>query len=104
VADDQVLLHRLGPKLFASCPPPLCGKLEIRGLGIATIEPAPLRAELKLLADLDGRAVEVRYPQQDDYETILGVRVPRISLDPFEASAPLKIALILGGAFERSSS
>jgi HPr kinase/phosphorylase len=99
VADDQVILQRSGDTLVASCPPALAGMLEVRGLGIATIEAAAETAVLKLIADLDGKAGDSGSIELE-YETLLGVRVLRISLDPFEPTAPLKVALILGGSLQ----
>ncbi len=101
IADDQVYIKILDSKLVASCPPSLSGKLEVRGIGIANVASCP-SAELKLVADLDGKAGRERFPAAHDLETILGVPVLRISLDPFEVSAPLKLALLLRGAFSRS--
>ncbi|WP_235829885.1 HPr kinase/phosphorylase [Frigidibacter oleivorans] len=45
VADDRVDLHREGDRLIASCPEPLRGRIEARGVGLLAAEaygPAPV--------------------------------------------------------------
>ncbi len=52
VADDQTILNSHDGKLLASCPPPLRGLIEARGVGI--LNAASLdQAEVTLCADLD---------------------------------------------------
>ena len=51
VADDRVALDRRGDALFATCPPPLRGLIEARGLGILRADPVP-EARVVLIADL----------------------------------------------------
>lgn len=51
VADDRVDLARRGDALFATCPVPLRGLIEARGLGILHADPVP-EAEVVLIADL----------------------------------------------------
>src|SRR5258708_6436217 len=91
IADDQTRLQRREDALIASAPPEIKGLLEIRGLGIvsvATAEEAPvaLAVELVAAAELD------RMPEPDSAE-FLGIRVRRIKLAPFEASAVAKLHL-----------
>ncbi|MGA7324392.1 MAG: aldolase [Rhodomicrobium sp.] len=99
VADDQVILRRQDERLTASCPMPLTGKIEVRGLGIANLPNVCLEADLKLVVSLDRQVHNPRFPEHEDWETILGLPVPRITLDPFELSAPMKLALAIGGFF-----
>jgi HPr kinase/phosphorylase len=51
VADDRVELDRRGDALFATCPLPLRGLIEARGLGILRADPLP-EAQVILIADL----------------------------------------------------
>lgn len=51
VADDRVELDRRGDALIATCPLPLRGLIEARGLGILRADPAP-EAQVILIADL----------------------------------------------------
>ena len=94
VADDQVLLRRAGERIIASCPAALSGRIEVRGIGIVD-QPASPEAELKLLVDLDGAGDMPRFPVAKVWETILDRPILRVALDPFEASAPIKLALAL---------
>jgi HPr kinase/phosphorylase len=91
VADDQVELRRVGPRVVAEAPPPLAGLIEIRGVGILRVEAVP-RAPLVLIADLVGGDEVERLPAPR-YETLLGVALPLLALAPFEASAAAKLGL-----------
>jgi serine kinase of HPr protein (carbohydrate metabolism regulator) len=102
VADDQVILRRSGERITASCPPALAGKIEVRGAGIAELGYWAGETELKLIADLDSAAGQVRYPESRQWELMLGLPVERIALDPFEISAPIKLALVLQELFAKS--
>jgi HPr kinase/phosphorylase len=102
VADDQVILRRNGERITASCPSALAGKIEVRGAGIAELGCRAGETELKLIADLDSAAGQVRYPESRQWELILGLPVERIDLDPFEISAPIKLALVLQELFAKS--
>jgi RNase adaptor protein for sRNA GlmZ degradation len=94
VADDQVELAAHAGGLMARVPPTIAGLIEVRGLGIRAL-PYAASAELALLVDLVAAAVVERMPEPA-VERIDGRDVPRLSLDPFEASAPLKLLLALG--------
>ena len=52
VADDQTIVTLEGARLVASCPPPLRGRIEARGLGLLNA-PVIERADIVLCADLD---------------------------------------------------
>ncbi|MGO9543817.1 MAG: HPr kinase/phosphorylase [Rhodomicrobium sp.] len=100
IADDQVILRRSGERIFASCPPTLLGKIEVRGAGIAQLPMPAEGACLTLIADLGRSCDYPRFPEHDRWETVLGLPVRRILLDPLEMSAPIKLALVLHNAFE----
>lgn len=92
VADDQTLLRRVGDRVIAAAPPTISGLIEIRGIGIVTVE-ATDAAPLFLIADLVPLGAVERMPERT-FETILGVPVPLIALTPFEASAAAKLRLL----------
>lgn len=96
VADDQVLVTLSNGRLVLGCPETIKGLLEVRGLGIVAV-PAADTAELALLVDLVAADKVERLPDPDSHEELLGVRVRRLALYPFEASAPLKLLLALQG-------
>jgi HPr kinase/phosphorylase len=93
VADDQVQLTRVGDRLIVRAPDTIKGKLEVRGLGIIK-RPAIDAATVCLLVDLVAPSGVPRLPDER-FETVLGVQIPVLALNPFEASAPLKLALAL---------
>lgn len=91
VADDQVLLEASPPALFASPPEAIAGKLEIRGVDIVDV-PYVKRAAVRLIVDFAAFEDVPRLPADPPVrEDILGISLPRITLDPGQASAPLKI-------------
>lgn len=96
VADDQVSLVERKGRVLASAPAALAGRLEVRGIGIVTLD-AAAEAPVALLADLVTPDRIERLPEPAT-EVFLDVPVPRISLAPFEASAIAKLHLALDAA------
>jgi len=96
VADDQVVLVRQGPGLLARAPDTIRGKLEVRGVGIVEVKSLP-EAELVLVVDLAPAAEVERLPDAESVE-LRGVALPRLRLSPWEASAPIKLAIALARA------
>jgi RNase adaptor protein for sRNA GlmZ degradation len=94
VADDQVELAAGPGGLIARVPPSIAGLIEVRGLGIRSL-PHRSSVPLGLLVDLVAPTRVERLPEASN-ETIDGCVLPRLSLDPFELSAPLKLLLALG--------
>lgn len=97
VADDQVRLRREGLCLLATAPATIRGKIEVRGIGIVEVKTVP-EAELKLVVDLVGPEAPERMPDPDKTVPLLGLAIPIVLLRPFEASAPIKLALALARA------
>jgi hypothetical protein len=50
---------------------------------------------LGLIARLDGSRDSPRFPESEEWETVLGLPIRCIHLDPFELSAPVKLALAM---------
>ena len=94
VADDQVRVEARGGKLFASPPPALAGKIEVRGLGIVTLA-FRTEAELRLIVDLVEADDVPRLPPELHGAPLCGITLPLMRLAPFEASASLKLRLAL---------
>jgi HPr kinase/phosphorylase len=94
IADDRVIVTRESDFLSICAPPAIVGQLEVRGIGI--IKPPATRAiaRLCLIVDLVAPDAVPRMPDASD-ETVLGLSIPRMDLTPFEASAPLKLALAI---------
>jgi serine kinase of HPr protein (carbohydrate metabolism regulator) len=99
VADDRVVLLRRDAILLASSPRNLAGLIEARGIGICRV-PFLAEAEVALAVQLDSAAAVERLPQVLS-RTFLDVSIPLINIAPFEASAPAKLRLALGGGVDR---
>ncbi|MGF6226145.1 HPr kinase/phosphorylase [Inquilinus ginsengisoli] len=93
VADDQVQLSLEGGVVVARPPAVLAGLIEARGFGPIPVpfEPA---APVLLVADLKPTEAIERLPEPAIC-AYLGIRLPLVSVAPFEASAPVKLRLAL---------
>jgi len=89
VGDDGVVVKARGDRLYARPGPNIEGQLEVRGIGILAF-PSLDEAPLALVIALDQPV-----PRMPDellpVRVIAGLTVPLIALDPFEASAPVKV-------------
>ena len=95
VADDQVALARDGAEVRPAAPATIAGLIEVRGLGPIRLEATP-GTPLLLVVDLVQGPVE-RMPEPE-FVDLLGVAVPLLRLNPFEASAAAKVRLAAGAA------
>ncbi|WNK00756.1 serine/threonine protein kinase [Thalassospiraceae bacterium LMO-JJ14] len=93
VADDRVDIVAGPSKLLVSPPGKLAGLMEVRGLGIVRMA-HETKVPLSLIVDLVKPADVERLPETL-HASFMGVRVRRICLDPFQASAAAKIRLAL---------
>src|SRR5262249_22078024 len=95
IADDRVRIERRGPNLWAllpsGMPDSLRHKIEIRGLGIASL-PGLTEAPLVLAVDLVPGLASERLPEAQICH-YLGVDLPLIVIDPFAISAAAKLRL-----------
>ena len=92
VSDDQTTVKKDGERLIATAPPTIAGKLEVRGLGIVELERTdnvPVALAVALTSEIQ------RLPDDSRERLVLGIKVPLISINAAEASAPAKIALAL---------
>ena len=92
VSDDQTIVRKQGGKLIASAPSTITGKLEIRGVGIVTMDTVgdvPVALLVELTSDIQ------RLPDDSRERPILGVNLPLVSVDAMTASAASKVALAL---------
>lgn len=93
VSDDQTVLHLSAAQLVMTAPASIRGRVEVRGVGIVSVETVP-QAPLKMIVDLVHPDRIERLPEART-ETVLGHPVPVLALSPFEASAPAKIRTAL---------
>jgi serine kinase of HPr protein (carbohydrate metabolism regulator) len=89
VSDDGVAIRTDTGRMIASAPATIAGRMEIRDLGIVDI-PAAESAAIALCVSLD--ATRERMPPDPlPALMIAGLEIPMLALDPFEASAPIKV-------------
>jgi serine kinase of HPr protein (carbohydrate metabolism regulator) len=96
VADDQVHVRCEGARLLVSAPEAIRGKIEVRGVGIIAVKHVA-EAELALIVELTADEAE-RLPERTETVRLLGIDVPRVCLTPWQASAPIKLAIALAAA------
>ncbi len=92
VADDYCLLSAGADGPVAQVAETIAGRIEVRGIGIVRL-PWLAAATVRLLVRL-----APDYPRMPEREVAAlgpGMLVPAITLDPFEGSAPHKVALAL---------
>jgi HPr kinase/phosphorylase len=97
VADDQVWLTRHDTGLLARAPDTIRGRMEVRGVGIVDVK-SLAEADLALVVDLVESGQVERMPEARLTTELLGVTLPLIRLAPWEASAPIKLAIALARA------
>ena len=93
VADDRTDLTLREDTVIGTAPDALAGKLEVRGLGVVSVDFLTETA-LTLIVDLVDPADIERIPQPDKVD-ILGLSLPLFRLSPFQASAPAKLRAAL---------
>jgi serine kinase of HPr protein (carbohydrate metabolism regulator) len=95
IADDRVELRLRGITLIchapSDIPPALVGRVEARGIGIIRVQKAENGVPLHWCVALAPGPVE-RLPAAEN-RRFLGIDVPLLRLDPFEASAVAKVRL-----------
>ncbi len=91
ISDDRSLFVRGGEELTARAPDRLAGRIEVRGVGIATV-PHVAEAPVALLVRLD--AGPPRMPERRR-RIIAGVEVRMLVLDPRAPSAPIAVEIAL---------
>jgi serine kinase of HPr protein (carbohydrate metabolism regulator) len=96
VADDLTTLRAEAAGLLALAPPRLAGKIEVRGIGIVPVASAS-EARLVLEVALAPSTEIERLPEPETVE-YLGMTLPRVTLDPFTASAAAKVRVALTAA------
>lgn len=99
VADDRAHVWASGGHLYATAPDTIAGRIEARGLGVLKTATRPL-ARVRLIVRLTSEPVE-RMPEPA-FETLAGLQIPVLNLDPRPASAVAVVAGALSG-FDRDA-
>lgn len=97
VADDQSKLSLTGDEIYASAPPTISGKLEVRGIGIIHMDEIA-EVRLGLVVDLVDRDVVPRFPEIETcalLEDSPEIHIPLYRLHAFDASTPNKVHLAI---------
>lgn len=87
VADDRVLVWTSAGRLYGRAPDALHGMIELRGVDVVSVAAISF-AEIVLIARL-GAPERIPEPRVED---VLGVAVPLLDADPFEATAAAKLS------------
>ena len=100
VSDDHCHLVRRDNAIYASAPERLRGKIEVRGIGICDSvfdKEAPIALIVRLSEQYE------RIPMDQAQENILGVTLPILRINAYEASAPIKVEWALRQAIARAN-
>lgn len=87
VSDDRTAVVRDGARLIAKAPVQMAGRIEVRGLGIVAV---PHVGDVPVALVVRAAEEDQRLPERR-VRRIAGVAVREVTLDPFRASAPLKV-------------
>ena len=92
VSDDYTIVTRQDGHLVASPPETIRGRIEVRGIGLIT-KPHESGVPVALVIDIDEPVP--RMPEPGGTRLIADIEVPLFALAPYEASAPIKVELLL---------
>ena len=91
VADDQTQLELDEGRIMASAPAQIEGTLEVRGVGLASVQSAR-QTEICLVIELTGGSPLDRLPEEHSV-VLLGQPIPALHLDARQPSAAAKLRL-----------
>jgi serine kinase of HPr protein (carbohydrate metabolism regulator) len=92
VSDDYTIVRRTEGKLLAGSPPNITGLIEVRGIGVV---PMPSESDVPVALMISLAEQVERLPNDPGTRTLVGVDVPVAMLTALEASAPIKVELLL---------
>lgn len=92
VSDDYTIVHARDDALFASAPTTITGLIEVRGVGLVPM-PFANNVRVALLVTLSDEVA--RFPEDDRTCVIAGIVIAKYDISAFEASAPVKVELIM---------
>ena len=91
IGDDGVTLDVQGDTLFAAPPPNIAGLLEVRGVGLLTLETTSAPVALMVAIGSAAERLPEALPQTD----ILGKNVPTLCLAGTDWTSPMRVECAL---------
>jgi serine kinase of HPr protein (carbohydrate metabolism regulator) len=92
VSDDYTIVRRVEGKLLASAPPNITGLFEVRGVGLLPM-PFDIDTPVALIASI-AENID-RLPEATTTRIVAGIAIPTCLIAPLEASAPIKVEMLL---------
>lgn len=92
VSDDYTIVRRIDGKLIASAPPNISGLIEVRGVGLV---PMTFESDVPIALIASIATTIERLPDLNSTRIVAGVAIPTCLIAPLEASAPIKIEMLL---------
>jgi serine kinase of HPr protein (carbohydrate metabolism regulator) len=90
VADDQVLLTQRNDLLYGCSPNNICGKLEVRGIGICEFDYLK-ESKIDLCIELTSSRDDIERMPVEEFINFLGISITKIKIYPFDCSTICKI-------------
>ena len=92
VSDDYTIVRRSTGTLTASAPPNITGLLEVRGIGLIAL---PFESDVAVTLMVSISDDVERMPDDSNTRLIAGIAVPLGHVRSLDASAPIKVELML---------
>ena len=92
VSDDYTIVRRSTGTLTASSPPNITGLLEVRGIGLIAL---PFESDVAVTLMVSISDDVERMPDDSNTRLIAGIAVPLGHVRSLDASAPIKVELML---------
>lgn len=92
ISDDYTIVRRVGKGLLASAPPTIAGLFEVRGVGLI---PMPFDSDVPVALIASIADTIERLPEATTTRIVAGVGIPTCLITAFEASAPIKVEMLL---------
>lgn len=93
IADDRTNLFIKNKEIYACCPDNIKGLMEVRGLGIIKKEFVE-EAKVFLVVELVENREQIERMPEKEYIDFEGIKIRKIKIYPFEASAAYKVKLV----------
>ena len=92
VSDDYTIVRRVDGRLIASAPSNIGGLCEVRGVGLISM---PVESNVPVALIVSTAEMSERLPDDTTTRVIAAISIPSCTIAPLEASAPIKVELLL---------